>query len=389
MPSRFDRASYKKPTRQANGYLRADATLTRIGVFEYQLADGTTRRELRLPEEVFHADSLSSFSMVPVTDEHPPEALTAENTRKFQVGMVGEHPRADGDHVLASILITDKAIVADIETGKRRELSCGYNCDLEATPGEWNGQRYDAIQRNIRGNHVALVSKGRAGPEARVRLDSGDAIQSNRDDSKTAPGQEHTMEKVFINGMWVEVSAQAKQAMEVEKARQDAAASKLQEEVRLATARADKETARADGLREQADKAEKARQDAANPATIRQLVQARVALEKEAAEVLETMKLDSLSDEQVKLEVLKKLCPSLDTKGKSADYVQARYDGALEFMKAEADATTSVAAVRRAAAGGPPPGDVRQDEGDELNAERSRQQWKKDSQNMWRTTVSK
>ena len=388
MPTRFDRASYKKPTRQANGYLRADATLTRVGVFEYSLKDGTTRRELRLPEEVFHADSLESFSMVPVTVEHPSEALTADNTAQFQVGVVGENPRADGDHVLASILITHKDAVSDIELGKRRELSCGYNCDLEPTAGEWNGQRYDAIQRKIRGNHVALVTRGRAGPEVRIRLDADDAVMSDptTTDSTTAPGQEHDMEKVFINGMWVEVSSQAKQALEVEKGRSDTAVAKLQEDLKQASTKADKEAARADGLKEAADKADKARADAADPKRIQALVQARVALEKEAASVLEDMKLDSLSDDQVKVEVLKKLCPSVDPAGKSADYIQARYDGALEAFKQD-ESVASLAAVRNAAVGGRP-GSTHQDS--ELTKDVQAQlAWQDESRNMWKSKSAK
>lgn len=52
-----------------------------------------------------------------------------------------------------------------------RELSLGYSLDLDETPGVWNGQPYDAIQRNIRINHLALVEKARAGEQARLNID--------------------------------------------------------------------------------------------------------------------------------------------------------------------------------------------------------------------------
>ena len=53
--------------------------------------------------------------------------------------------------------------------------------DLEFTPGEYNGQKYDAIQKNITNNHIAIVWKGRAGKNASLRLDENDAILLNRD----------------------------------------------------------------------------------------------------------------------------------------------------------------------------------------------------------------
>ena len=80
--------------------------------------------------------------------------------------------RKDGEFVAGELLVTDADLIKKLEDGAARELSCGYNCDLDEKPGVTaDGLRYDAIQRNIRGNHVAVVPKGRAGPEARVRMD--------------------------------------------------------------------------------------------------------------------------------------------------------------------------------------------------------------------------
>ena len=57
--------------------------------------------------------------------------------------------------------------IGEIEAGKK-ELSMGYFCDYELTPGTFDGQHYDAVQRNIRGNHIALVEEGRMGADVRV-----------------------------------------------------------------------------------------------------------------------------------------------------------------------------------------------------------------------------
>src|SRR6185312_8000031 len=175
---RYDLASppSRKPELLPNGFLKADAVLTRVGVFTYRLADGTTRRELRLPEEVFKADSMASFEMLPVTDDHPPVMVTADNATLYQRGNVGNDIRRDGDLLCGSVMVTDKALVKQITSGKKDQLSNGYDCDLEMTPGTHADYgAYDAIQRNIVGNHVAVVKDARAGPVARVRMD-GDAV---------------------------------------------------------------------------------------------------------------------------------------------------------------------------------------------------------------------
>ena len=187
---RIDRGELQKPTKMANGWLRVDGKLTRTGVFAYRLGDGKVRRELRLPEEVFHADTLKSFGLVPVTDEHPPVFLDASNTKEFARGAVSAGPRKDGKFVVGELLVTDAALIEKLEGGAARELSCGYNCDLEEKVGvSEDGEHYDAIQRNIRGNHVAVVQKGRAGPEARVRMDGAGIEVLDGDDDQPRHGQ--------------------------------------------------------------------------------------------------------------------------------------------------------------------------------------------------------
>lgn len=174
---RVDNSSpLSKPVRLSNGFLRAEGYLTRAGIFVYRDAQGNTVREFRPPEEVFHPDSLASFALVPVTNDHPSELLTADNAKQYAVGSVSEVVTPDGDKVRASLMITDSATIEALEAGKS-ELSCGYTADVELTPGVWQGQKYDAVQRNIRGNHVALVDAGRAGPACAIRMDAAGAAQ--------------------------------------------------------------------------------------------------------------------------------------------------------------------------------------------------------------------
>lgn len=155
------------------GGIQAPGYLTRTGVFEYTHTDGSKTRELRHPDEVFKKDSLDSLSGAPITIDHPGD-VNAGNWRKLAVGHVGDAVSQDGQYVSADVRVQDAQAVVSIESGGLVEFSCGYNCEVERTPGEYNGERYDSIQRNIVYNHVALGPRGwgRAGSSVKLRLDS-------------------------------------------------------------------------------------------------------------------------------------------------------------------------------------------------------------------------
>jgi hypothetical protein len=346
---RFDTGDLDEPTRLDNGYLKADGRITRVGVFAYQLGNGEIRNELRLPDEVFRADSIQTFEIAPLTNDHPPEQLTSDNTRKYQVGTVSR-ARQDGQFVRADVTITDSDTIAAAQSG-RRELSCGYRCDLEMSPGVTSGidgvadgQRYDAIQRKIRGNHVALVDRARAGRDASLRLDAEDALLVS-DRPAVVPPQPQprkpAMATIKIDGVDYEVSDQAAQAIAKEQTRADTAS----ESVSKLKADAEKEKARADKAEEDRDKAVKEREDAQTPDTVRKLVDARLDLERSATKALGEkkageLKLDSLEDDAIKRAVIVHVSPEAESKLDkcSPEYLQARFDAALEVApKADAD----------------------------------------------------
>lgn len=313
---RYDAAELQKPVESLNGWLRCEGFLTRVGVFTYRRADGIIQKEFRPPEEVFHADSLMSFEVVPLTNDHPPSGLLDdENTKMYQVGTIVA-PRQDGDRVRSQILVTDKTTVALMKKGKT-QLSMGYVCDLEMSPGEHNGERYDCIQRNIRGNHVALVDVGRAGPDVRVRVDTSDAamVASLADSKGIKP-----MSKIRIDGVEYEVSESAAQAFEKATLAAAEALKALQAESEKASARADAADA----------EVKKAKEELASaPVKIREQINARVALETEATKVLGASKFDEMSDLDIKRTVAEKVLES-KFDGKSDAYVEASYDIALK-----------------------------------------------------------
>lgn len=162
--------------RTPEGYLRARAYLGRTGIQIYRKADGTTVRELRLPEEVFSDATMESALHKVLTDNHPPFMLDATNTKDFQrgniTGNIGRKEGGDVEYLTSDLQVTDQDVIDKIDAGQD-QLSLGYLCDIENTPGThpvWGA--YDAIQRNIRINHVARVDRGRAGDQVKVRFDA-------------------------------------------------------------------------------------------------------------------------------------------------------------------------------------------------------------------------
>lgn len=358
--ARIDRGELRPPKILPNGFLKVDARLTRTGVFEYRNSDGSIRRELRLPEEVFREDSLETFSMAPVTDDHPPVFLNPKNVADWQKGHMGESVRADGKFISGPMLITDAALIKKMQRKDAVEVSCGYTCDLEERGGVTaDGERYDAIQRNIVGNHVAIVARGRAGSEARVRMDSGGDVLVSITPSAAAgsgtapvPSKESTVEKkIKIDGVEYDAgSPQAAAAQQAYQAKLDAMradAEKVAKEAAETKARLDKLQAETDAAKEKAAKLDAELKAA--PARITAELKARMALESEAREVLGAKaKLDSLSDRDVKLAVLKELVPSLKLDGKSDAYVDGRYEAALESHREDAEEDEEIDGVHQA-----------------------------------------
>ena len=159
--------------RTADGYLVAEAKVARTGIQLYAgrevgRPELSVVRVYRPAEEVFHRDSVSSFSHAPVTVDHPAEMVTDANWKDLAVGETSGEVLRDGERLRIPLIVKDSSAISKIESGKR-ELSAGYTCDLAFEAGETpNGEAYDAVQRNIRANHVAIVAKGRAGAECRI-----------------------------------------------------------------------------------------------------------------------------------------------------------------------------------------------------------------------------
>lgn len=147
--------------------------ITKAGVFPYlgkqidpSLEPDKVYMVLRPADEIEKAKD--TFKLIPLVDEHT--MLGAEFTpaeKKGVHGVLGEEITAKDGTVYADVKIFSEYLKDAIENGKK-ELSLGYFCKYDLTPGEYNGVHYDAVQRDLRGNHIALVDNGRMGHDVRV-----------------------------------------------------------------------------------------------------------------------------------------------------------------------------------------------------------------------------
>jgi hypothetical protein len=158
--------------RTADGYLVAMPRVARTGIQIYSGAEvgRPDMKEVRVyrPEaEVFHKDSLRSYAHRPVTDDHPDEPVNAGNWKEFAVGITGDDVARDGEYVRVPTVLMDAATIGAWANGKK-QLSLGYTCDLKWETGEIGGAKYDAVQSNIRANHLAVVAAARGGSELNI-----------------------------------------------------------------------------------------------------------------------------------------------------------------------------------------------------------------------------
>jgi len=179
----FDEA---QTTRSYDPFGRLNLDLTPISkatVNPYQGKEIPDWQKLKLdPEKVYmllrHPDELkraaASFNNVPLLYRHKP--TSAENhPRDLVVGTTGERAVYQHPYLYNSMSVwDDNDGIEGIENNKARALSCGYAYDPDMRPGVYEGQRYDGVMRNIRGNHVILTKEGRAGPDIIV----GDSMEN-------------------------------------------------------------------------------------------------------------------------------------------------------------------------------------------------------------------
>lgn len=170
------------PRKTKGGYLIAHAKVARTGIQLYRgdelgVSDMAAVRVYRPESEVFKKSSMATYAHKPITLDHPPEEVTADNWKKFSAGDMGQEVVRDGHFISVPLTVMDRAVIDAVEKKNIKGLSVGYTMDLIFSAGTTkSGEQYDAIASNFDVNHLAIVQAGRAGEKARI----GDKDQQER-----------------------------------------------------------------------------------------------------------------------------------------------------------------------------------------------------------------
>jgi hypothetical protein len=155
-----------------------DNPLSKVGVFPYsgaQISSELDPNEIynvyRPESELSHPQTVDSFKLLPWIDDHEmlgasEDGLTPAEQKGIH-GVIGEDVYFADGYLKGNLKVFSEQMADLIQSGKK-ELSIGYRCLYELANGVYDGVKYQAIQRDIRGNHLALVDEGRAGPDVAV-----------------------------------------------------------------------------------------------------------------------------------------------------------------------------------------------------------------------------
>ncbi len=336
------------------GYLVVPATISRPGTQLYKgielvacedqlpghIRPNDPVNVYRPPSEVFKQESVDSFKNIAVTNNHPPEFLNSKNYKEFSVGIVLSDVMNDEKHVQGTIKVTDYETINEIKDGKV-DISAGYHSNIYFEEGETpEGEPYQAVQRDISGNHVAIVMRGRAGSE--VKLADGLDDPSKQTERISAEGIEkrHGTEASETR----EENRRAKSSEEEEEFGIDGVPGSNtsnpfgdEEEIPESTDVEDEKNKDIKELTMKLEDAmtkinelteanEKLSSQVLDQAGIDSLVEDRMTLIDSCGKLVEGLEHTGKSNLELKKEVLKSKMPNVSLEDKSSDYVHAAFD---------------------------------------------------------------
>lgn len=318
----YDKQRYAITERQITdeGFLRVPGHVARTGIQEYlgsELGFNHDRimRVYRPPNEVFSPDSLASFDGSDVTIEHPDELVNSENYKYTSVGVVKAGASQDGDFVRCDLIVKAQQAIDSIMAGKV-ELSVGYTAIYKDEAGVTpDGEAYDLMQTCIRVNHVALVDRARAGPQAKIF-----------DSSKTTGATKMAVNIVLDSGRSIDVADAANAQVVAD------AFDRLTKRVKDAEEEKEKMEAAKDASEEELEEEKKKSSDSAIAERVKAIATTATSARKIAGKEFACDSVDITTIQRAALAVK---FPKRAWADKSAIYVQAAFDA--EYEKEDED----------------------------------------------------
>jgi uncharacterized protein len=326
-----DALTLDAPKRLAGGYVAVRARAARTGVYDYAgreidpenkhgLRDRAVVKVLRDERTVFDDRAARSFIGKPVTDNHPARPVTADNWRQHARGTIMGAMR-DGEYLAFDLLLTDAEAIAAVDGGKR-ELSNGYAADLEfgrfSAP---DGTICDARQTSVTGNHVAIVDRGRAGPDCAIK-DAAvcDAITAAELSTlkNLLNDKEPPMATITVDGLPVSLADESAVRAVIEK--KDAAIA--ERDAKLADAQAAHDKA----MGEKDADIDDLKKKVVDQATIDALADAKAEVVAKAKAIVGDKLGDTKGKTVAEVRRMALDAAKIDATDKSDDYVEARFD---------------------------------------------------------------
>lgn len=294
--------------------------------------------ELRPPEEVLRADSLDTLIAAPLTIGH--QAMTnPDNVSQHMVGSVmSAAPLVNNEELVdGEVVVYRSDAISGVKARKLKELSPGYQCRIDNTPGIWEGKPYDRVQRDIRYNHIALLpsGSGRQGAEVALRMDSNTALADEffRETEQPGEGKEKPMEletvRITLDGIDYELqvpkalAAPFRASVEKRLSERNDAADKLSK-VEGALAASQKTV---EELSKKADQLN-------DPSFIQARVDERLAVIERARILTPELDCSGKTLDQIRLDALKGAgVPESEVTGKPAAFIEGMFAG-LQTVKA-------------------------------------------------------
>jgi hypothetical protein len=347
---RFDKAELKA-VQMENGFLKAKISIARPGVFKY-LYDGQVRNEVKLPDDLFSAFTMDSIKAgIPITDDHPEENgesvfVDSDNYQKFLKGNIS-NPRIENNEIVGDVLIYDADLIKKILNKEQNEVSIGFMSQLEPENGFYGKDQYNIRQKNIKINHAAMVKHGRAGDTIKIHIDrrqdmskwtvdGGDAsnlltyrLFDNSGDIQVSPEIHTELMKIKTDGK--------EKIKEIDNLKKEKADLEKQVETIKTDKAGDIDTAK-DSVKEWKKKFDDLQ--GSIPEIVEKQSVEKFKLIEFAKSVDANMKIDGLSNKEIKLQIIAKGLPYKDgvkIDSLSDDAIEARFDAACELLKVKAN----------------------------------------------------